>query len=901
MSRHNTFIFSVVSLVLLLGGCGQSSNDGAIPFYAGVGPGSHLFLRAGETGTAEIDKFPDRTLITDISETELGVSIVPGSCDPASNSCETWAITPAASTSAGGYRIGVSDISAQDNVSADDYIHVSILPAIAAPAADLTEVNLNTPARFRTMAVGTSHMLAIAEDGTLWGWGNHEDGQLASVRKPGNQYDPIPKPVGNLGNVAQVAAGARHSLAKLNDGTVVAFGSNEVGQLGDGSLLDKRHPVTVVGLANVDHVAAGSYHSLALVNGANGSEVYAWGSNAFGQLGIGKTYAHQDSPTRVAHEDTPVRVVLDNIVQVAAGEGFSVALDQAGEVWFWGNLSADYHDSTVYTPTKIADLNGVVRIAAGAHHGLVLRFDGTVWAWGNNDRGQLGTGDTQSSGLTAVRSGNIVDAVDIAAGESFSMALRRTIGWPLTWGDNSNGQLGRKGDPLTPSAVIVYQALTDIEAGGNMAIGMADDCQGDAASLRSWGENSQGQLGDGTFSDKSSPTLVIGIAEQNETCHRHALFYKSGYGAHAVTLFGANIRCNDDLCWTTVDPLGNTTLSVDMLFSADFSTEYDNLTWDCQGYGGAADHHFNLPVLDDTYCKLTTRQSADSDGIYTLSVVIEGGPDAGEIVSRETPPQLDCINRGETTTTCTASYRTGSVVDLYGNPANGLNISWSGCTPGMDDLERPVCSVNMSRDRVVTATFNAVPPPAGSYTLTVTLDGGPGITGVFSGETPPQFECYLDYASTTTCTANYVSGTTVTLYRDSASGAVLDLEGCTPGLDNLERPICSVTMDGNRIVLGHRRSTRVLSLTIDGQPIRGTTVFSSGSNAMYCVSPDTFGTTCFADIPEGDELLLSWNNFGGYELSAWSGCTPEPNATNTATNCRLTMDSDYTVIATFGP
>ena len=107
------------------------------------------------------------------------------------------------------------------------------------------------------------------------------------------------------------------------------------------------------------------------------------------------------------------------------------------------------------------------------------------------------------------------------------------------------------------------------------------------------------------------------------------------------------------------------------------------------------------------------------------------------------------------------------------------------------------------------------PPPSGDYTLTVTLDGGPGLSGVTTGETPtPQFECYLDYASTNTCTATYAQGSTVALYTDVASGAVLDLEGCTPGLDDVERPICTVTMDGNHTVLGHRRPTHILSLPI---------------------------------------------------------------------------------------
>jgi hypothetical protein len=211
--------------------------------------------------------------------------------------------------------------------------------------------------------------------------------------------------------------------------------------------------------------------------------------------------------------------------------------------------------------------------------------------------------------------------------------------------------------------------------------------------------------------------------------------------------------------------------------------------------------------------------------------------------------------------------------------------------------------------RMCLAGLGEVPPPdepppaSGDFTLTVNIDGGPGIAVVYTGEiSAPQFECQIDYQSSTSCSTTYAAGTRVALRSDVASMMVLTWEGCTPTMDEFERPICSLTMDADHTVTAHLRPTRLLTLSIDGQPIPGTRVYSNDIPAsVYCVSPDTFGTTCFTEIPQGDEVLLSWNNAGGYALSAWSGCTPEPNATNTATNCRLTMDSDQAVTATFGP
>ncbi len=284
-----------------------------------------------------------------------------------------------------------------------------------------------------------------------------------------------------------------------------------------------------------------------------------------------------------------------------------------------------------------------------------------------------------------------------------------------------------------------------------------------------------------------------------------------------------------------------------------------------------------------------------SDVTMTVSVTNNIG---GRVTSQ--PAGIDCGKLSNTDYTyCTAPFDLNNRVTLDAQAdASYMFTGWGGDCAGINGTP---AIVTMDAAKNCTASFDLA--PANTYRLTVILDGGPGMSGVFTGETPtPQLECYLDYASSNTCITNYVVGSNVVLYKDVASGVVLDLEGCTPGLDGMERPICTVTMDAHRTVRGQLRPTHILSLTIDGQPARGSTVFSSGSSAgdLYCVSPDTTGTTCFTEIPEGDELLLDWGGPAGYGIQSWNGCTTELDANNRLL-CRIVMGADHSVTATFSP
>jgi alpha-tubulin suppressor-like RCC1 family protein len=281
-----------------------------------------------------------------------------------------------------------------------------------------------------SIAGGFSHSLALLADGTVRAWGRNDFYQIGIDTSTASSSVPVA--VSGLSNVRGVAAGSRHSLALLADGTVRAWGRNAAGQLGDNTTTDSSTPVAVSGLSNVRGVAAGSNHSLALL--ADGT-VRAWGSNFYGALGI-------DTSTTIS--SVPVAVPgLSNVRSIAAGLHHSLALLEDGTVMAWGRndyeqFGIDTSNASSSVPVAVPGLSNVRSIAAGSFHSLALLEDGTVMAWGYSADRRLGVtyspiGPVVVSGLANVRS--------IAAGGSHSLALLEN-GTVMAWGRNNDGQLG---------------------------------------------------------------------------------------------------------------------------------------------------------------------------------------------------------------------------------------------------------------------------------------------------------------------------------------------------------------------------------------------------------------------------------------------------------------------------
>lgn len=262
------------------------------------------------------------------------------------------------------------------------------------------------------------------------------------------------------GLLALFAVLAPASSAQASYGAA-GWGANLTRQLGDGSnSASSATPVPVSGLTGVTAISAGGYHSLALLAGGT---VLAWGENEYGQLGDGATTT----------SGVPVAVSgLSGVTAVAAGGGHSLALLANGTVMAWGDDSYDQlANNTVEEasnlPVPVLGLSGVASIAAGANHNLARLTGGTVMAWGANARGQLGDGATAIRDETPTAVGGLSAVTAIAAGGARSMALLGD-GTVRTWGDGASGALGSGaagGLSKTPVAVKGLGQVAGISAG----------------------------------------------------------------------------------------------------------------------------------------------------------------------------------------------------------------------------------------------------------------------------------------------------------------------------------------------------------------------------------------------------------------------------------------------------
>ncbi|WP_018587449.1 Ig-like domain repeat protein [Salinispora arenicola] len=362
-----------------------------------------------------------------------------------------------------------------------------------------------------TQAVGVSP--AVAQNGpspsavaadTALAWGDNASGQLGDGSTADSSM-PVAVSLPAGVTVTTVAAGAAHNLAVTSAGTILAWGDNSSGQLGDGTTSNRHTPVAV-GLptgVTVTAVAAGAAHSLALTSAGT---VLAWGANTIGQLGDGTTI---DSPA-------PVDVNLPpgvTATAVAAGAAHSLAVTSAGTVLAWGdNASGQLGEGTTIpsrTPVVVSLPSGVTAtaVAGGDLHSLAVTSAGAVLAWGSNSSGQLGDGTTADRSTpvaVSLSGGTTVTAV--AAGIAFSLALS-SAGAVLAWGSNSSGQLGdgTTADRSTPVTVSSPAGTTVTAIAGGDAHGLAVTSVGAAIA---WGNNSFGQLGDGTNTDRVTPVAV---------------------------------------------------------------------------------------------------------------------------------------------------------------------------------------------------------------------------------------------------------------------------------------------------------------------------------------------------------------------------------------------------------
>jgi alpha-tubulin suppressor-like RCC1 family protein len=334
----------------------------------------------------------------------------------------------------------------------------------------------------QVIAAGFGHSLAVKADGTLWAWGQNNQGQVGDGSKT-DRSGPVP--IGS--GYSAVAAGYDHSVAVKGDGTLWAWGNNNFGQLGDGTLTARLQPVQVG--TGYGAVAAGTGFSVAVK--ADGS-LWAWGSNIYGQLGDG-TFASKSSPAQIG----------GGFVSVSAGAYFALALKTDGSLWAWGQndmgqlgiVAGQCALCASATPARVG--TGYAAVAAGWDHAVGLKADGTLWAWGSNDYGQLGTLTTP---VVPIQIG--AGYTSVAAGNGHTVALK-SDGSLWAWGRNINGQVGDGTTSSRYAPVQIGSGYASIAAGTKFTLAVRTD-----GSLWSWGIDSYGQLGLGAITARTKPVVI---------------------------------------------------------------------------------------------------------------------------------------------------------------------------------------------------------------------------------------------------------------------------------------------------------------------------------------------------------------------------------------------------------
>ncbi|KAM6105756.1 putative E3 ubiquitin-protein ligase HERC4 [Pterocles gutturalis] len=354
--------------------------------------------------------------------------------------------------------------------------------------------------------------------------------------------------------VRDVGCGLRHTVFVLDDGTVYTCGCNDLGQLGHEKARKRPEHVGALDAQNIVSVSCGEAHTLAL---NDKGQVYAWGLSTDGQLGLPGT----EECIRVPRNIKSLSEI--QIVQVACGYYHSLALSKGSEVFSWGQnkygqLGLGYEYKKQNSPHVIKSLLGIpfAQIAAGGAHSFVLTLSGAIFGWGRNKFGQLGLNDDNDRYVpTLLKSLRTQKVVHISCGEDHTAALTKE-GGVFTFGAGGYGQLGHNSTSheINPRKVfeLMGSVVTQITCGRQHTTAFVPS----SGRIYSFGLGGNGQLGTGATSNRKSPFTVKGnwlpystqcpTTADSEECYCVKRIFSGGDQSFAHYFYPENMVPPDD-------------------------------------------------------------------------------------------------------------------------------------------------------------------------------------------------------------------------------------------------------------------------------------------------------------------------------------------------------------------
>jgi len=522
-------------------------------------------------------------------------------------------------------------------------------PAAATPAA----ANDTYGYKSAISIEGNSDAYAFVDSATAWPKvlaysGAWAGSVTASVGMQAKQLDFLYDGIGKtlvwrgdgLFTANQISVGYLYACSVGSGGLTKCWGENGKGQLGDGTIVDKARNTTVIGMTGgTKFVSAGYEHSCAVnTNGA----AFCWGSDANGQLGNDNAVS--------ADQTTPVNVydLTSGIVAVETGRQHSCSLSTSGGMKCWGDdenggantgqLGNDAAFVDTYVPADVSGLtSGVSAIALGSYHSCALTTSGGVKCWGDDTSGQIG--DDAASANQAVPadvSGLASGVTAIAAGAAHSCALL-AAGTVKCWGENSDGQLGDNNSPNdsgVPVAVSGLSGVMAVTAGDNHTCALLF-----TGEVKCWGDNTSGQLGDNNSGTDSAVPVSISSVGNNvagveaggsNTCVIHSTNAVSCWGDNTSGQVGDNTNTQRDFgvpVYGCLDADGNCAI---------------NATWSVDSYGTTDLSKISMlsaPLIDSSGAKYTAAGfSAAADASGNVVVVFVQKKNPAPVCSGTTTP-----------------------------------------------------------------------------------------------------------------------------------------------------------------------------------------------------------------------------------------------------------------------